>query len=150
MRSKKKMRVSNWNPEKYNGELMAASMKRLKKAAKVVKIEAKSQLNKKLGQGWGKGPKHKFNLSHGPYKTGAYPGVPWTAREAGSLMKSIRVTEKHETGTLIATFGKTRNVRIYAGNYLVWWAAIFEYYKPYMRPALNKSKSRIRDTLENG
>jgi len=48
-------------------------------------------------------------------------------------------------------FGKSRNVRVYAGNYLVYYAQIVEYNgKQFMRPALNSSKAEIRSILENG
>jgi hypothetical protein len=119
------MRVSNWNPSKFDGEFTTASMGRLRKAAEVVAD-----------------------------KKGDYPNEPWTAREAGSLLKSVRVTEKKEQyGTLIAQF---KNIRIYVGNYLVWYAAAFEYAASrkrghaFLRPALNSLKSKIREILENG
>lgn len=136
------MRVRNWNPQKFDGEFFDASMNRLVKAANVIKSEAITKLRSEIGKG------ATTNISHGPYKTGKYAGEPWTARDFGSLLKTIRVVEKNEQyGTVIA---QLRNVRIYAGNYLVWWAAIFEYYRPYMRPAVNKSKERVRSILENG
>ena len=138
------MRVSNWNIEKYDGEIIGASMDRLRKAAEVVRVEAIQKLGSQYGRGKTTG------ISHGPYKTGKYAGQPWTARDFGSLLKTIRVTEKWEVGALVAVFGEEKNVRVYAGNYLVWWAKIFEYYRPYLRPALNKSKDRIRQILENG
>ena len=138
------MRVSNWNIERFDGEIIGASMDRLRKAADVVKVAAIQNLFKEMGKGKTTG------ISHGPYKTGDYAGEPWTARHYGSLLKTIRVTEKWEVGALVAVFGEEKNVRVYAGNYLVWWAKIFEYYRPYLRPALNKSKARIRQILENG
>ena len=137
------MRVSNWNPSRFDGEFMNASMDRLEKAAEVIKAQAKSKLSSQIGRGKTTG------ISHGPYKTGKYAGEPWTARDFGSLLKTLRVVKKEEQyGALMGTVG--RNVRVYAGNYLVWWAKIFEYYRPYLRPALNASKTEVRSILEKG
>jgi len=137
------VRVSNWNPQQFDGEFMNASMERLNLAAELIKMRARLNLRRQIGQGKTTG------ISHGPYKTGKYAGQPWTARDFGSLLKTLRVVKKKEQyGTLIGTVGK--NIRVYAGNYLVWWAAIFEYYRPYFRTALNESKAEIRSILENG
>lgn len=130
------MRVSNWNPQKWDGEIMAASMDRLRRAAQLVANRAR-----------GKCP--VGTLSRPIYKTGPYAGQPWTARDAGALYRSIRVVEKAEKfGTQIAG---SRNVRVYAGNYLVYYARFVEYAgKKFLRPALNQSKAEIKNILENG
>ena len=138
------MRVSNWNPQRYDGEFIGASMDRLRKAANVIKDNAEVILKSKIGRGKTTG------IAHGPYKTGQYAGQPWTARVPGSLVNSLRVVEKEEDRTYAAILGKHRNVRVYAGNYLAWWANIFEYYQPYLRPAVNKSKAQINEILRNG
>ncbi len=138
------VRVSNWNVQKWDGELINASMGRLTKSAEVIKKNAVTILRSKIGKGATSG------IRHGPYKTGQYAGQPWTAREPGSLEKTLRVVEKHKEGAVTAVFGKTRNVRVYAGNRIVYWAKIFEFYQPYLRPAVNKSKARIREILRNG
>jgi len=127
------MRVSNWNPQAYNGELMNASMDRLRKAAEVVATAARSKCP--VG-----------TISRPIYKRGPYAGQPWTARDAGALKKTIRVVEKKEAGTEIM---KSRNVRVYAGNYLRYYARIVEYNgRSFMQPALNASKSEIKQILE--
>lgn len=138
------MRVSNWRPEQFDGEFMNASMDRLRDAAEVIASKAKSNLASAI----------KHAVSRPPYKTGDYANEPWTAREAGSLLKSVRIVEKKETyGTLMATF---RNIRVYVGNYLVYYALPFEYAttrkrgKAFLRPALNASKTEIKSILENG
>lgn len=129
------MRVSNWNPQKFDGEFMNASMDRLRKAAEVVASKARAKCP--VG-----------TISRPIYKTGKYAGQPWTARDAGALKKTIRVVEKKETGAEIM---KGRNIRIYAGNYLRYYAQIVEYNgRAFMRPALNASKGEIRSILENG
>lgn len=129
------MRVANWHPEKYDGEIINASMERLRKAAEV--IADKARANCPVG-----------TVSRPIYKKGPYAGQPWTARDAGALKKTIRVVEKKGQGTTIA---EGKNIRVYAGNYLIFYAAIVEYAgKAFMRPALNASKAEIKSILENG
>jgi len=129
------MRVSNWNPEKYDGEFANAAMDRLRKAAEV--IAAKARAKCPVG-----------TVSRPIYKKGPYAGQPWTARDAGALKKTIRVVEKKDKGTAIM---ENKNIRIYAGNYLVYYASIVEHAgKAFMRPALNASKDEVRKILENG
>jgi hypothetical protein len=129
------MRVANWHPEKYDGELINASMERLRKAAEVIANAARAKCP--VG-----------TVSRPIYKKGPYAGQPWTARDAGALKKTIRVVEKKEQGTSMA---KIRSVRIYAGNYITFYAAIVEYAgKAFLRPALNASKSEVKNILENG
>jgi hypothetical protein len=122
------MRVSNWNPQKFDTEFIEAAMDRLVKAAMVVK--AKAEVNCPFG-----------SISRPMYKKGPYANRPWTARDAGQLKKSIRIVTKAGSG---------RNVRIYAGNYYAYYAAIVEYSTPFLRTALNSSKEEIRNILENG
>jgi hypothetical protein len=129
------MRVSNWNPQSYDGEFMNSSMERWKAAAEVIASKARAKCP--VG-----------TLSRPIYKTGKYAGQPWTARDAGALKKTIRVVEKKEKGTEIM---KNRNIRVYCGNYIVFYAQVVEYNgRAFMRPALNASKSEIRSILENG
>ncbi len=129
-------RVSNWNPERFDGEFANAAMERLRKAAKVIADNARSRCP--VG-----------TISRPIYKKGPYAGQPWTARDAGALKKTIRVVEKHGEGGKPLAEG--RNIRVYAGNYLVYYAKIVEYAgKAFMRPALNSSKDEVRNILENG
>ncbi len=150
------MRVANWAPENITAEIEKKAMGRLREAAYILKDETVRKLRSQIGVGYGKGPFvtkkgkpiKRFNISRGPYKTGAAAGEPWTARHAGDLLKTIRVTERlEEYGATVGTIG---NYRVYAGNYLVWWAKIFEYYKPYLRVALAATRSKIKSKVENG
>lgn len=128
-------RVSNWKPEQFDGEFASAAMDRLRKAAKV--IADKARANCPVG-----------TVSRPMYKTGPYAGQPWTARDAGALKKTIRVVEKKEQAAALL---ENKNIRVYAGNYNVYYAKIVEYaVKAFLRPALNASKGEIRDILENG
>lgn len=134
------MRVANWNPQKHDAEIISASMDRLRKAAGVVADKARAKCP--VG-----------TVSRPIYKSGPYAGQPWTARDAGALKRSIRVVEKDEKhGALAERFGgNNRNVRVYAGNYLVYYASIVEHAgKKFLRPALNASRNEIKNILENG
>jgi HK97 gp10 family phage protein len=129
------MRVSNWNPQKYDQEFMSASMERLKKAAEVVAEKARQKCP--VG-----------TISRPIYGEGQYAGKPYTAREPGALKKTIRVVELKGS--------KARNIRVYAGNYDIFYARFVEYgtaktaARPYLRPALTGSRTEIRAILENG
>jgi hypothetical protein len=130
------MRVSNWNPEKFDQEFANASMVRLRKAAEVIAGKARSKCP--VG-----------TISRPVAQKGKYAGKSWTARKPGALKKTIRVVEKHDQhGKPIAA---GRDIRVYAGNYDVYYAKIVEYKnKAFLRPALNASKGEIRNILENG
>jgi hypothetical protein len=80
------------------------------------------------------------------YKRGPYAGKPWTARDAGSLRKTIRVRQKlSKSGKPLK---RKSNVRVYAGNYLVYYAGIVEYAgKAFLRPALWNAANRIKQIL---
>ena len=85
-------------------------------------------------------------LSRPMYKRGPYAGKPWTARDDGALKKTIRVrTKLSKSGKPLK---RNSNVRVYAGNYLVYYASIVEHaVKPYLRPALWSSQSKIKSIL---
>jgi len=108
-------------------------MERLKEAAEVVAETARDLC-----------PVGKINRP--VYKKGKYAGRVYTGRTAGALKKTIRVVEKKEEyGTMFAKF---RNVRVYAGNYIVFYALIVEKtVKAFMKPAFNRNKDRIRSIL---
>jgi len=126
------MRISNWNPNKFDEEFDNVAIERLVEAGEVVAGAARQKCP--VG-----------TISRPMYKTGPYAGQPWTARDAGQLKKSIRVTRKHsKTGKLLA---KKRDVRIYVGNFLAYYASIVEYSKPFMRPALAQSIPAIKTII---
>jgi sarcosine oxidase delta subunit len=79
------------------------------------------------------------------YKTGRYAGKEWTARDGGSLKRSIRVTQKKDKwGKLL---WQRRNVRVYAGNYWSYYANIVEFYTPFLRTALTNSLSAVKSII---
>ena len=122
------MRVSNWQPQRFDGEIIGAAMDRLERAAEVVATDARRRapvgVNVPAGQG------------------------KWSGREAGALKKSIRVVRLHGD--------KRRNIRVYAGSKQVFYARFVEYgtskmsARPFLRPALNSSKGKIQSILREG
>jgi hypothetical protein len=85
-------------------------------------------------------------LSRPMYKRGPYAGKPWTARDAGALKKTIRVRQK--TSKSGKPLKRKSNVRVYAGNYLVYYASIVEHsVKPFLRVSLINSHSAIKSIL---
>jgi hypothetical protein len=105
------MRVEGWNPEKYDLEFENVAIERLVEAAEVVADSARRSCP--VG-----------TISRPMYKRGPYAGKPWTARDAGALKKTIRVRQKlSKSGRPLK---RKSNVRVYAGNYLVYYASIVE------------------------
>lgn len=127
------MRVEGWNPEMYDEVFERATMDRLVEAAEVVAASARR--NCPVG-----------TLSRPMYKRGPYAGKEWTARDAGALKKTIRVVQKlTKSGKPLK---RKSNVRVYAGNYLVYYASIVEHaVKPFLRVALINSHSKIKSIL---
>ena len=123
------MRVSNWNPNVADQAFEDVAIERLVDAAHVVKNAALR--NCPVG-----------TVSRPIYRRGPYAGQPWTARDAGQLKKSIRVTQKTtKSGKPLA---RKRNVRIYAGHFLAYYASIVEHTRPFLRPALTQSIAEIK------
>jgi hypothetical protein len=127
------MRIEGWNPEMYDEVFENATVERLVEAAEAVADSARRSCP--VG-----------TLSRPMYKRGPYAGKPWTARDAGALKKTIRVTQKlFKSGKPLK---RKSNVRVYAGNYLVYYASIVEHsIKPFLRVSLVNSHSKIKSIL---
>jgi hypothetical protein len=127
------MRVEGWNPEKYDLELEHVAIERLVEAAEVVATAARASCP--VG-----------TVSRPIYRRGPYAGKPWTARDAGALQKTIRVRQKlSKSGKPLK---RKSNVRVYAGNYLVYYAGIVEHAgRAYLRPALWNATGKIKSIL---
>jgi hypothetical protein len=137
------MRVEYWNPEAGYKEFSHISHERLMKAAKIIRRATTRNLRKQIGKGKTKG------INRPVYLTGKYAGQPWTAREAGTMLKSIRIVERKEQyGVEMKELSD--NVRIYVGHYLAFYANIFEYYTPFMRPAIKESLPGVRRIMGIG
>lgn len=133
-------RIAFWDVKPLNREIMRNGMKRLRKAGEVVKRKARSSP-----------VVNRSTISRPMYETGRYAGQFWTARDAGALKKTIRVVVKREgeyAGYITIKAGQLE-VRIYAGTAKVYYAQIVEFYTPFMRPALEASKSQIKSIMQN-
>jgi len=133
------MRLESWNPSAFDQDFENVAIERLVKAANIVRATAKRKLSAKIGKG------ETTGISRPIYKTGRYAGQAWTKRDFGELMKSIRVTQKKSKYGKV--LWKKRNVRVYVGNYLAYYADIFEFSKPFMRPALMESLPMIKTLI---
>ena len=124
-------RIEHWNPNRQDELFDHIAMKRLVKAAHIVKAAAR----RKCPVG---------TLSRPMFRSGPYAGQSWTSTDAGRLRKSIRVVQKKtKTGRLT----KKRNVRIIAGHFTAYYANIVEFRTPYMRPALAESLHMIKSMM---
>lgn len=130
------MRVANWSPEVFD-ELKNIAYARLLEAAYVVKDANVRRLRGQIGTGKTTG------INRAVYQRGVAKGEKWTGREFGRLLKSVRVVEKKEKETG-RTLWEYKNIRVYAGNKLAYYADIFEFFKPFMRPAFNESLSEVK------
>lgn len=96
---------------------------------------------------------HSYQFRRPAYKKGPYAGQVYTARDMDIMANTIRVVPK-KVGGLHGYI----NVRVYAGNFKTWWAVQMEYGRgawkggawPFMRPAINATKSQIKVVLESG
>lgn len=131
--------MESWNPNAYDQLFESVSTARLLEAAEVVADTARQKLKSQIGKGF------KTGINRPIYRRGIYKGQPWTKREFGSLLKSIRVTQKlSKSGHVL---WKRKNVRVYAGNYYAYYAQIFEFSNPFMRPALAQSMVRVNTII---
>jgi len=132
------MYVEYWKPEAAYRDFSDVSEKRVLNAANVIKNAVRRHLQSQIGTG------ETTGISRPAYKTGRYAGQPWTARNFGELLKSVRVTQKKEIGTLVWS---KQNVRIYCGNFSAYYASIFEFDKPFMRPAVEETLAEVKEIM---
>jgi len=127
------MRVENWNPNKMDETFENVAIERLIEGAEVIATHAR--------RGCPVGTQ-----SRPIYKTGRYAGENWTSRDKGRLKKSVRVVrQKTKSGK---AFSKKRNVRVYAGHFLAYYAKIVEFNgKAFMRPAQMTSLSQVKTII---
>lgn len=123
------MRVENWNPNVMDQTFEDVAVERLVEGAEVVAEKARRLCP-------------AGTVSRPIYKKGPYAGQPWTARDAGQLRKSIRVVQKKTASG--KPLMRRRNVRVYAGHYLAYYASIVEFSHPFMRPALAGSIGELK------
>ena len=127
------MRVEHWNPNAMDETFENVAIERLVDGAELVATAARRLCP--VG-----------TVSRPIYKTGPYAGKNWTARDAGQLKRSIRVVrQKTKSGK---AFSKKRNVRVYAGHFLAYYAKIVEFNgRAFMRPALTASLAGLKEII---
>lgn len=127
------MRVESWNPNAMDETFENVAIERLVVAANVVANKARA--NCPVG-----------TISRPIYARGLYAGKPWTARDAGQLRRSIRVVlKKGKSGKALT---RKRNVRVYAGHYLAYYAKIVEYVgRPFLRTGLFGSLGEVKNII---
>ena len=131
------MRVAFWDWGKADKVVMKNGRARTKKAADALAAAVRSKCP--VG-----------TMSHPMYKKGKFAGQPWTKRDGGSLKRSVRVVEKDEKSGYELASISLNGPRIYVGNYFSYYAAIVEFYTPFVRPTADRMKGQIKSILENG
>lgn len=129
-------RMVNFNLERHDQQFMRAGLNRMEKAAAVIQMNAILKIVK------------SYENRRPAYKTGAYAGRIYTARDMDIMAKTIRVVRRDDK----------KDVRVYVGNFKTWWAVQMEYGrgawkggpKPFLRPAVAASRGRIKVILESG
>lgn len=125
------MRVEAWSWDNVNADMDRVTTDQMVEAAEVIAQEVRSRAP--VG-----------TTSRPMYRKGVYAGQPWTARDAGQLKKSVRVVRKR---TPKGRLSKKKNVRVYVGHYLAYYASIVEHSEPFMRPAVVQTHARVKQIL---
>jgi len=126
------VRITDWNPNKMDATFENVALDRLIKAAEVIKNKVKSKTP--VG-----------TISHPMYRKGEYKDQPWTARDAGQLKKSVRVVRKKtKSGKALS---RKRNIRVYVGNYLAYYANIVEFYTPFMSIGFESALGEVKEII---
>ncbi|MFH2076952.1 MAG: HK97 gp10 family phage protein [Pseudomonadota bacterium] len=126
------MRVELWNPNVMDQSFEDVAIERLVKAAEILADNTR----KKCPTG---------TVTRPMYRRGPYAGKAWTKRDAGQLKRSIRVVQKKtKSGKALS---RKRNVRVYVGHYLAYYARIVEYSRPFLRPAVVQSIGAMKDAI---
>lgn len=129
------MRVVDWAPERITAEIEKKAMDRLEKAAEYVAARARQY----------------FPLGAPPPVGDRKSKNPWVPMSKGDLQRSIRTSRLKGDPKL--------DIRVYAGSREKdgpFYAHMIEFgttkmgARPFLRPALNQSKSAIMGIMENG
>ena len=142
------MGAIDFNLQKYDGEFKAAGMARLLRAENTIRDAAR----KKIKVGSITRPQRRYFIFE--HRRQPASSGKWTERHPGELRDTIRTVRRRDESPGFDTAHD--NVRVYAGNFLDWWAVQMEYgrgkwkggAKPFMRPALHGSESKVRAIIE--
>lgn len=127
------MRIEFFEPKKFDTELKGIVLKRMNNAADILVNQAKTNGFCPVG-----------TITRPMYKKGKYAGQKWTSRDAGRLRKSIR---KVLPRNISKSFGTPTNIRVYAGHYMAWYAAIVEFESHFLRRAKNRARPKMKVAL---
>jgi len=129
------MRVEGWAPEKITTEIEKRAMDRLETAAGYVAALARST----------------FPLKEPAPMPGRKSKEPWRSMSTGKLRDTIRVVRLKGD--------PKQNVRVYAGNrnkqgafyaHMIEFGTVKMSARPFLRPAFNAVKGRVKSIVENG
>jgi hypothetical protein len=143
-----KMSRIDFNLQKYDGEFKAAGMERLERAANAIRDAARQ----KIKVGSITRPQRKYFIFE--HHRRPSQSALWTERHPGEMRDTIRTVRRRDESL---NFDASRdNVRVYAGNFADWWATQMEFgrgkwkggAKPFLRPALWGSESKVRSIIE--
>lgn len=133
------MKMINWNPSRADATFEQIGVDKLVKAANIIRASVKRKLSAQIGRGATTG------INRPVYRSGDNAGANWTARDFGNMLKSVRtVQKKTRSGKALS---KKRNVRVYVGHYTAFYAQVFEFYRPFMRPAVEESLPMIETMI---
>ena len=127
------MRVENWNPDLASDLITKKAMDRLEKAGELVAARARQ----------------KFPLGAPPSK--GKNKKPWKPMSKGALLKSIRVHRligDPKLNIYVLAGSRDKGGPFYA--HMIERGTIKMGARPFLRPALNESKSEIKNIVENG
>lgn len=129
--------------------VMGEAMRRIEMAGHILASKIEQNLIAQIKDTNYSRPIYKGAYIKGKYVPGGrYAGKWWTARDAGELLRSVRVVTKKDS--------THRNVWVIVGNSKAYYSAMFEYStdpsrgKKFYRPALASSRSRMKSVIENG
>jgi hypothetical protein len=129
--------------------VMDEAMRRITAAGEILASKIRSNLQAQIKNPNYSRPPYKGGYVNGKYVPGAgYAGKWWTARDAGELLRSVRVVTKKDSAH--------RNVWIICGNSKAYYSAIYEYAtdpkrgKKFYRPALASARPLMKSVIENG
>ena len=130
------MPIMFWNPTLAEEPIMRNAAARLELAAKEMAKELKANTP-------------EGTVSRPMYTRGANAGKWWTARDAGALKGSVRVTMQGD--------GRYRNAWIMCGNKKAYYGKIVEFgangndsHKGFFRKSINRAKPKAKRILMGG
>lgn len=140
-------KLIDFDLQKYDGEFLAAGAARVTRAAIAIRDAAKRHCVK----GTITRPERKRFVFQGHLEPSTPGSAVWTERSPGAMRSTIRVVRKFSNEDM-----KNWNIRVYAGNFKTWWALQMEFgfggwkggARPFLRPALHESESKVRDIIE--